>query len=56
MRHYEPAKIVDVRQALEELADCAGEAIAGRSGKDALFALANAYGHQANMDIHTRRL
>ncbi|WP_028643930.1 TetR/AcrR family transcriptional regulator [Nocardioides sp. URHA0020] len=31
------------RLALDELADLAGEAVAGRSGKDALVALASAY-------------
>ncbi len=45
LKNSEDLKVRLALLALDELADCAGEAIAGRSGKDALFALANAYRH-----------
>lgn len=43
LKNSEDLKVRLALLALDELADRAGEAIAGRSGKDALFALANAY-------------
>lgn len=43
LKNSEDLKVRLALLALDELADRAGEAIAGRSGKDALIALANAY-------------